>query len=401
MILHLMLAQLCGFKEEEMDRIYLDHASAMPVDPGVIDFIKPYLLDAGNPSSLYEYGQNAKTTIEEARKKIVDLINAESEKTIIFTGSATEANNLAIRGTSFRNVKDGKEVLSSTIDHISVINPMKDLKKNGWTFNTIPVDNYGIVNLSHLGKLLTKNTIVTSIMYANNEIGTIEPIKEISEIVHEKGKYLHVDATAAAGRIPIDVQKDGIDLLTLSSNDLYGPRGAGALYIKPGVKIQSVMLGGGQERGLRSGTENVYAIAGMGEAAKIMKNEMKNESARLTKIRDKLISEITKFDESYLTGHPTQRLPHHASFRFSHIEGESILLNMDMYGIQIATGSACSSKTLEPSHVLIAIGLKHEEAHGSMVMTLGRSNNIEQVPKIVKAVDETVKRLRRLSPLTK
>jgi cysteine desulfurase len=396
-----MLAQLCGFKEEEMDRIYLDHASAMPVDPRVIDFIKPYLLDAGNPSSLYEFGQNAKTTIEEARKKIVDLINAESEKTIIFTGSATEANNLAIRGTSFRNVKDGKEVLSSTIDHISVINPMKDLQKNGWTFNTIPVDNYGIVNLSQLGKLLTKNTIVTSIMYANNEIGTIEPIKEISEIVHEKGKYLHVDATAAAGRIPIDVQKDGIDLLTLSSNDLYGPRGAGALYIKPGVKIQSVMPGGGQERGLRSGTENVYAIAGMGEAAKIMKNEMKNESARLTKIRDKLISEITKFDESYLTGHPTQRLPHHASFRFSHIEGESILLNMDMYGIQIATGSACSSKTLEPSHVLIAIGLKHEEAHGSMVMTLGRSNNIEQVPKIVKAVDETVKRLRRLSPLTK
>jgi cysteine desulfurase len=396
-----MLAQLCGFKEEEMDRIYLDHASAMPVDPRVIDFIKPYLLDAGNPSSLYEFGQNAKTTIEEARKKIVDLINAESEKTIIFTGSATEANNLAIRGTSFRNVKDGKEVLSSTIDHISVINPMKDLQKNGWTFNTIPVDNYGIVNLSQLGKLLTKNTIVTSILYANNEIGTIEPIKEISEIVYEKGKYLHVDATAAAGRIPIDVQKDGIDLLTLSSNDLYGPRGAGALYIKPGVKIQSVMPGGGQERGLRSGTENVYAIAGMGEAAKIMKNEMKNESARLTKIRDKLISEITKFDESYLTGHPTQRLPHHASFRFSHIEGESILLNMDMYGIQIATGSACSSKTLEPSHVLIAIGLKHEEAHGSMVMTLGRSNNIEQVPKIVKAVDETVKRLRRLSPLTK
>ena len=401
MTLHLMLAQLCGFKEEDMDRIYLDHASAMPVDPRVINFIKPYLLDAGNPSSLYEFGQNAKTTVEEARKKIVDLINAESEKTIIFTGSATEANNLAIRGTSFRNVKDGKEVLSSDIDHISVINPMKDLQKNGWTFNTIPVDNYGVVDLSQLEKILTKKTIVTSIMYANNEIGTIEPIKEISEIVCGKGKYLHVDATAAAGRIPIDVQKDGIDLLTLSSNDLYGPRGAGALYIKPRVKIQSVMPGGGQERGLRSGTENVYAIAGMGEAAKIAKKEMKDESSRLTKIRDKLISEITKIDDSYLTGHPTQRLPHHASFRFSHIEGESILLNMDMYGIQIATGSACSSKTLEPSHVLIAIGLKHEEAHGSMVMTLGRSNNIEQVPKIVKTVDETVKRLRQLSPLTK
>jgi cysteine desulfurase len=396
-----MLDQQCGFKEENMERIYLDHAASMPVDPKVIDFINPYLQEAGNPSSLYEFGQNAKMAIEEARKKIVDLINAESEKTIIFTGSATESNNIAIRGTSFRNIKDGKEVLSSAIDHISVINPMKDLQKNGWTFNTIPVDKYGIVDLSKLEKLLTKNTIVTSVMYANNEIGTIEPIKEISEIVHEKGKYLHVDATAAAGRIPIDVQKDGIDLLTLSSNDLYGPRGAGALYIKPGVKVQSIIPGGGQERGLRSGTENVYAIAGMGEAAKILKNEMKNESARLTKIRDKLIYEITKIDESYLTGHPTQRLPHHASFRFSHIEGESILLNMDMYGIQIATGSACSSKTLEPSHVLIAIGLKHEEAHGSMVMTLGRSNKMEQVPKIVKAVDETIKRLRQLSPLTK
>jgi len=238
-------------------------------------------------------------------------------------------------------------------------------------------------------------------MYANNEIGTIEPIKEISEIVHEKGKYLHVDATAAAGKIQIDVQKDGIDLLTLSSNDLYGPQGAGALYVKPGVKIQSIMPGGGQERGLRSGTENVFAIAGMGEAAKIAKNEINSESERLSKIRDKLISEITKIDETFLTGHPKKRLPHHASFRFSHIEGESILLNMDMYGIQIATGSACSSKTLEPSHVLLAIGLKHEEAHGSMVMTLGRSNNMNQVPKIVKAVGETVYRLRKLSPLTK
>ena len=385
-----------------MERIYLDHASSMPVDPRVFEFAKPFLTEVfGNPSSLYNFGQEAKDAVEDARKKIADFINAEDEKTIIFTGSATESNNLAIRGTSLRNLKDGKEVVASVIEHISVINPMKELQKNGWIFTTIPVDKYGIVDLKKLEIILTKNTIVTSIMYANNEIGTIEPIKEISEIVHEKGRYLHVDATAAAGRIPIDVQKDGIDLLTLSSNDLYGPHGAGALYVKPGVKIQSIMPGGGQERGLRSGTENVYAIAGMGEAAKIMQNEMKNESARLTKIRDKLISEIIKIDETYLTGHPTNRLPNHASFRFSYIEGESILLNMDMYGIQVATGSACSSKTLEPSHVLIAIGLKHEEAHGSMVITLGRSNNMEQVPIIIKAVNETVKRLRMLSPLTK
>lgn len=385
-----------------MGRIYLDHASSMPIDSKVLDFAKPYLTEEfGNPSSLYSFGLKTKSAIEDARKKIAEFINAENEKSIIFTSSATESNNLAIRGTALRNISDGKEVIASAIEHISVINPMKDLKKNDFTFNIVPVDSYGIIDLKKLDKLLTNKTTVTSVMYANNEIGTIEPIKEVSKIVHKKGKYLHVDATAAAGRIPIDVQKDGIDLLTLSSNDLYGPKGAGALYIKPGVKIQSVMPGGGQERGLRSGTENIFAIVGMGEAAKIAIKGMKNESERLRKIRDKLIKEILAIKDAYLTGHPIKRLPHHASFRFSHIEGESILLNMDMYDIQVATGSACSSKTLEPSHVLLAIGLKHEEAHGSMVMTLGRSNDIKQVPNIVKAVKETVQRLRDLSPLTK
>jgi len=384
-----------------MNNIYLDHASSMPIDSRVLNYAKQFLTNSGNPSSLYEFGQEAKNALESSRKKIAEFINAESEKSIIFTASATESNNLAIRGVANRNIKDGKTIISSAIEHISVINPMKDLQKNGWNYVTIPVDNYGIINLDILEKKLTKDTIVTSIMYANNEIGTIEPIKKISEIVHIKGKYLHVDATAAAGRLPIDVQADGIDLLTISSNDLYGPRGAAALYIKPGIKIQSIMPGGGQEKGLRSGTENVYAVVGMGEAAKIAKKELKTESKRLIKIRDKLISEITKIDNAFLTGHPTNRLPHHASFRFSHIEGESILLNMDMYGIQIATGSACSSKTLEPSHVLISIGLKHEEAHGSMVMTLGHSNKIEQVPRIIKATKETVERLRQLSPLVK
>lgn len=385
-----------------MGRIYLDHASSMPVDPRVLKFAMPFLNEKfGNPSSLYSLGVEAKEATEESRKKIADFVNAENEKTIVFTGNATESNNLAVRGVALRNIKDGKEVLASVIEHISVLNPMKDLQKNGFTFNVVPVDSTGLVDLGKLESMLTKNTIVTSIMYANNEIGTIEPIREISKIVHEKGRYLHVDATAAAGRITVDVQRDGIDLLTLSSNALYGPNGAGVLYVKPGVKIQSVLPGGGQERGLRSGTENVFAIAGMGEAAKIAKREMKTESVRLRKIRDTLINDITKIDESYLTGHPKQRLPNHASFRFSHIEGESILLNMDMYDIQVATGSACSSKTLEPSHVLIAIGLKHEEAHGSMVMTLGRSNKMEQVPKIVNAVGETVDRLRKLSPLVK
>ena len=385
-----------------MKRIYLDHASSMPIDPRVFEFAKPYLTkEFGNPSSLYSVGLEAKQAIEEAGGKIANLINAENGKSIIFTSGATETNNLAIRGTALRNIRDGKEVVASAIEHISVLNPMKELQKNGFTFNIVPVDSNGMVDLDKLDNLLTKNTTVTSIMYANNEIGTIEPISEISKIVHEKGRYLHVDATAAAGRVPIDVQDEGIDLLTLSSNDMYGPRGAGALYVKPGIKIQSILPGGGQERGLRSGTENMFAITGMGEATQIAKKEMKEESTRLKKIRDKLIDEILKIDDAYLTGHPAKRLPHHASFRFSHIEGESILLNMDMYNIQVATGSACSHKTLEPSHVLLAIGLKHEEAHGSMVITLGRSNKMEQLSMIVKAVKDTVQRLRNLSPLAK
>ena len=383
-----------------MKRIYLDHASAMPMDPRVLKFAQRYLQkNYGNPSSLHAAGLTAKQAIEEARTKIAEFVNAENEKTIVFTGSATESNNLAIRGTALRNSREGNEVLASAIEHISVLNPMKELQKQGYSFHRVPVDKTGMIDLENLKTIITKKTIVTSVMYGNNEIGTIEPIKKISEIVHEKGHYLHVDATAAAGRIPIDVQDDGIDLLTLSSNDLSGPQGAGALYIKPGVKLQSVLPGGGQERGLRSGTENVFAIAGMGEAARLAHLEMNEESNRLRTIRDTLIKQLLTIEETYLTGHPTKRLPHHASFRFSNIEGESILLNMDMYNIQVATGSACSSKTLEPSHVLLAIGLKHEEAHGSMVMTLGRSNTMDQVPQVVTAVQETVHRLRALSPL--
>jgi len=400
MILPLMLGLQCGSNGDVvMKNVYLDHAASMPVIQSVHDFAKPFLLHAGNPSSLYEFGQQAKQAVEDARRKIAEFINAESENTIIFTGSATESNNIAIRGTALRNKKEKSEVLASAIEHISVLNPMKDLQKMGWSFNTIPVDSHGIVDFNRLGELLTKKTIIVSVNYGNNEIGTIEPIRKISEFVHENDCYLHVDGKAAAGRIPIDVQADGIDLLTLSSNDLYGPRGAGALYIKPDIKIQSIMPGGGQERGLRSGTENVYAIVGMGRAAELVQTEMDTESNRLQRIRDELFKEITSIEETYLTGHPTKRLPHHASFRFSNIEGESILLNMDALGIQVATGSACSSKTLEPSHVLLAIGLKHEQAHGSMVLTLGRMNSMNQVPRIVKSVKQTVERLRNLSPL--
>lgn len=384
-----------------MGKIYLDNASARPIEPRVAEFIEKYLRDGfGNPSSLHSVGLEAKKVIEEARIKIAELINAENENCIIFTGGATESNNLAIKGVALRNKEKKKKVIASDIEHISVLNSMKELQKNGVEFNIVPVDSRGIINIEKLDSILTADTILSSVMYANSEIGTIEPIKEISDTIHKKGgSYLHTDGTAAAGHISIDVQKDGIDLLTLSSNDMYGPQGTGALYIKPNIKIQPIVLGGGQEKGIRSGTENILAIAGMGEAARIAKNEMNEENKRLLKIRDELIKGILEIENSYLTGHPIQRLPYHASFRFSRIEGESILLSMDMYDMQVATGSACSSKTLEPSHTLLAIGLKHEEAHGSMVLTLGRSNKLEDVTVVVKAVKDTVERLRKLSPL--
>ena len=381
--------------------IYLDYQSASPVDPGVREFSERYLsCDFGNPSALHSRGLAARAALEEARTKVAELINAEGPESIIFTGGVTEANNLAVRGVAQRNAGIGKKLLASSIEHISVLNSLKDLKKSGYEFALVPVDSSGVIDLAQLESLISKETILTSVMYANSEIGTIEPIREVSEMVHERGMYLHVDATAAAGKVPVDVQKEGIDLLTLSSNDLYGPQGAGALYVKPGVRIQPVLFGGGQERGLRAGTEDLYAIAGMGEAARLAKLDMANESSRLQAIRDGLIKEILKIEQSYLTGHPTQRLPHHASFRFSRIEGESILLTMDaMFNIQVSTGSACSSRTLEPSHVLLAIGLKHEQAHGSMVMTLGKENNTDQIPAIVNAARKTVDRLRALSPL--
>lgn len=385
-----------------MNSIYLDHQSSMPVDPRILEHAGRYLRDDfGNPSSLHSVGSGAKDAIETARKNVAELINAENERCIIFTCGATESNNLAIKGTALKNIKKGKEVAASAIEHMSVLNPMKELQKSGFKMSIIPVDSTGLVDMEKLDGVVNQDTVVTSVMYANNEIGTVEPIKDISDIVHKNGHYLHVDATAAVGRVPIDVQDEGIDMLTLSSNDMYGPRGAGALYVKPGVNLQPVIPGGGQERGLRSGTENVFAIAGMGEAAAIARNEMEGESARLVRIRDELVTEILKLEESFLTGHPIRRLPHHASFRFTGIEGEGILLLMDMHGVQVSTGSACSSKTLEASHVLMAIGLKHEEAHGSLVLTLGRSNKLEDMPVITGAVRETVEKLRNLSPLWK
>ena len=281
------------------------------------------------------------------------------------------------------------------------MNPCKDLGKQGFEVAYLPVDKYGMIDVGELEKEINDKTVLVSIMYANGEIGTIEPIREISEVVHRKGALLHVDAVAAAGQVPIDVKDENIDLLSLSSNDLYGPKGAGALYVKTGTRIVPIMQGGGQERGLRSGTENLPGIVGMGKAAGIAKAEMKNESERLVKMRDRFIKRALEgVPASFLNGHPTKRLPNNINIRFSYIEGEAQILSLDMEGIACSSGSACTSKTLEPSHVLLAIGLKHEEAHGSLLFTLGRQNTEEDVDYVVGFLPGIVRRLRVMSPLT-
>jgi cysteine desulfurase len=380
----------------------MDHTAGMPVDQRILEAMLPYFTqNYGNPSSIHSFGNEARRAIDEARSKVAELIGAEKREEIVFTSGGTESNNLAIKGVAYRNKDKGNHIITSSIEHMSVINTCKHLSKQGFKVTYLPVDKYGIVDIEALKKEITDKTILVSIMYANGEIGTIEPIKEIGEIVHSKGAFFHVDAVAAAGQIPIDVQDEGIDLLSLSSNDMYGPRGIGALYIKTGTRILPIIHGGGQERGLRSGTENLPGIVGMGKAAEIAKAEMKTEAERLSKLRDKFIKGILdSILESYLNGHPTKRLPNNVNVRFSYIEGESLILSLDMEGVACSSGSACTSKTLEPSHVLLAIGLKHEEAHGSLLFTLGKQNTEEDIKYVLGLLPNVVKRLRAISPLT-
>jgi len=382
--------------------IYMDYAAGMPIDPRVVETMLPYLTQQfGNPSSLHSWGNEAKKATEEARTKVAALIEAKKSEEIVFTSGGTESNNLAIKGVAYRNKERGNHIVTTTIEHMSVMNTCKSLMKEGFNVTYVPVDKYGLVDFQALEKAVTDKTILASVMYANGEIGTIQSIKEIGEIVHSKGALLHVDAVAAAGQMPINVEKENIDLMSISSNDMYGPKGVGALYIKTGTRIQPIIYGGGQERGLRSGTENVPAIVGMGKAGEIARAEMQTEGARLSKLRDRLTKGLLEsIPSSFLNGHPTQRLPNNTNIRFSYIEGESLILSLDMIGVACSSGSACTSKTLEPSHVLLAIGLKHEEAHGSLLFTLGKQNTEEDVDYVVNALPDIVKRLRSISPLT-
>ncbi|MFQ5711764.1 MAG: cysteine desulfurase NifS, partial [Candidatus Geothermarchaeales archaeon] len=383
-------------------RVYMDHAASMPIDPRVVEAMMPYLTGSyGNPSSLHAFGAEARKALEESREKVAALIGAERSEEVIFTSGGTESNNLGIKGVAYRNRKRGNHIITTGIEHISVINTCKYLQKQGFRVTYLPVDEYGLVDPERVREEITDETILVSVMYANGEIGTIEPIREIGAIAHENDVYLHVDAVAAAGQVPINVREENIDLLSLSSNDLYGPRGVGALYVRRMTRVEPIIHGGGQERGLRSGTENIASIVGMGEAAEIAREEMEATSTRLKRLRDTLIEGILNtIPESYLNGHPTKRLPNNVNVRFSYIEGESLILSLDMEGIASSSGSACTSKTLEPSHVLLAIGLPRELAHGSLLLTLGRQNTDEDVKRVLEVLPKTVKRLRTISPLT-
>jgi len=383
--------------------VYLDYQSAKPVDPEVIAAMTPYMVEKfGNASSLHEVGDWSTEALDSSRRTIAHFLNAREPEEIIFTSGATEANNLAIIGYALRNKQKGKHVIISEVEHISILNIAKYLRKNGFEVSTVPVDYTGTVRLDKLEERIRPDTILISIQHANNEIGTIQPVMSIGNIARENNLVFHVDAVASEGQIPIDVQRDFIDMLTLSSNDIYGPRGVGALYVRKGFLLNPLIIGGSQERGLRSGTEDVAAIVGFAKAAELALQYMPEESKRLRQLRDKAIKTVLEtVPRSYLNGHPTNRLPNNAHFRFDFIEGESMLLSFKERGIAVSTGSACSSQTLEPSHTLMSLGLLHEEAHGSLEITMGRFTREADVDTFLEALPGVVKRLRDMSPLTK
>lgn len=385
--------------KRQKKKIYLDYAATTPIDPQVFKKMLPFLKEKfGNTMSLHSLGQEAKTALEEAREIVANSLGANPEE-IIFTSSATESNNFALKGIAFANKEKGKHIIISSIEHPCVMESAKWLEKQGFEITRLKVDKYGLVDLNDLEKAIKKTTILVSIMHANNEIGTIEPIEEIARLCREKDVYFHTDAAQTFGKIPIDVKRINADLVTISSHKIYGPKGAGALFVRKGVKITPLIHGGGQEMGLRSSTVNLPAIIGFAEAVKICQKEMKKEIERLIKLRDYLISKILKKVEGVrLNGHPQKRLPNNINFSFKGVEGESLVFKLDMAGIAVSTGSACSSAKLEPSHVLLAIGLSPKDAHGSLRISLGRWTKKSDIDYLLDILPKIVKDLRKISP---
>jgi cysteine desulfurase len=383
-------------------RVYMDHAAASPVDGRVLEAMMPYFSEVyGNPASLHGSGREPKKALEDARGKVAGLVNASRKEEILFTSGATEANNAAIKGAALRARKKGTHIVTSTIEHISTINIMKFLQKNGFEVTHVPVGVDGLVDLGELERAIRDDTTVVSIMYANNEIGTIQQVDDIAGILDGKDIVFHSDAVAAAGRIPIDLKRTKIDLLTMSSNDIYGPRGVGALFVRDGTSLEATTQGGGQERGLRSGSEDIPGIVGFGTAADIASKELGREGERLVKLRDRLIEGIEGgVQDAFLNGHRTRRLPQNANFRFRYVEGEAMLLNLDMMGISVSSSSPCTSKSLLPSHVLLACGIPTEEAQSAIQFTLGRGNTDEDVMRVLEVLPGVITKLREMSPFS-
>ena len=383
-----------------MKRIYLDHSATTPLAPEVMEAMVPYFSEFyGNASSLHSFGREAREAIEDARGKVADLINAQPSE-IYFTSGGTESDNLAIKGIALKNKNKGKHIITSCFEHPAILEVCRYLAKQGYEITYLPVTRDGLVQPDAVRDAIKKETILISIMHANNEIGTIEPLQEIGEIAEEKDIYFHSDGVQSVGKIPVDVNALGLDALSMSGHKFYGPKGTGVLFVRKGVKIESIQQGGGHEGGIRSGTENVPGIVGLGRAAELAKETMADESARLTLLRDHLKELVLgRIEESWLNGHPTKRLPSNLNFSFRFIEGESLILYLDALGIAASTGSACSSRKLTASHVLTAIGLKPEECHGSLRITLGRYNTKEDIEFTGQAIEESVIRLRKMSAL--
>lgn len=381
-----------------MRRIYLDYAATTPLDPRVLDAMKPFFSkNFGNTMSLHSFGRESKYELEKARSVIAKFINSRHDE-IIFTGSATESINSVIKGIAFANKDKGKHIITSSIEHHAVLESCKWLEKQGFEVTYLPVDKYGLVDLKQLEDAIRNDTILVSIMHANNEIGTIEPIEEIGKLCKEKGVLFHSDVVQSFGKIPIDINKINTDSISISAHKFYGPKGVGATFIRKGTKIEPLLHGGGHEFGLRSSTENVPGIVGMAKAVELRKNEMKSEEKKLKALRDYLIKNVLKIKNSRLNGHSIKRLANNTNFSFDFIEGEALIMQLDSYGIAASTGSACSSSTLEPSHVLMAIGLKHEQAHGSLRLSLGKYTTKSDIAYTIKVLPKIVENLRKISP---
>jgi len=383
-----------------MRQVYLDHIAATPLDPQVLEAMLPFLRDKfGNPQSLHSAGQVALTALEEARSRVAQLVGAD-DSDVLFTSSGSEANNFALKGMAMARRDKGRHLVLSAIEHQSILHSAKSLEKSGFSSTLVPVDKHGLVDPEAVRSAIQKETVLVSVILASSEVGTVEPIAEIVRICRAAGIPLHTDAVAAVGNIPVDVKELGVDALSLAADQFYGPKGSGALFIKKGARILPFIDGGIQEGGRRAGTENVAGIVGMGKAAEIARAKLPERQAKMKTLRDRLIDRLPqRVDRAYLTGHRDRRLPHHASFCIEFIEGEAMLLNLDMKGIAVSSGSACTSRALKASHVLLAMGIDHALAQGSLVFSLVESTTAEDIDYLLEVLPPVIDRLRKMSPL--